>query len=77
MVIPSFLQCKNHMVFLCHTGESFDILVADLDIGKTDVLAGKLFKALPAAVYFGLPAFLDFLQELFGDLFNLDWLHQQ
>ena len=31
----SFLQCKIHMVFLCYTGESLDILVADLDIGKT------------------------------------------
>ena len=53
------------MVFLRHTGESLDILVTDLDIGKTGVLAGKLFKTLPAAVDFGLLAFLDFLQELF------------
>ena len=42
------LQGKIHMVFLRHTGESLDILVTDLDIGKTGVLAGKLFKALPA-----------------------------
>ena len=60
-----FLQGKIHMVFLRHTGESLDILVTDLDIGKTGVLVGKLFKALPAAVDFGLLAFLDFLQELF------------
>ena len=36
------------MIFLRYTGESLDILVTDLDIGKTGVLAGKLFKALPA-----------------------------
>ena len=34
------------------------------------VLAGKLFKALPAAVDFGLLVFLDFLQELFDGLFK-------
>ena len=51
-------------------GESLDILVTDLNIGKTGVLAGKLFKALPAAVDFGLLAFLDFLQELFDGLFK-------
>lgn len=58
------------MVFLRHTGESLDILVTDLDIGKAGVLAGKLFKTLPAAVDFGLLAFLDFLQELFDGLFK-------
>ena len=47
------LQGKIHMVFLRHMGESLDILVTDLDIGKTGVLAGKLFKTLPAAVDFG------------------------
>ena len=65
-----FLQGKIHMVFLRHTGESLDILVTDLNIGKTGVLAGKLFKALPAAVDFWLLAFLDFLQELFDGLFK-------
>ena len=64
------LQGKIHMVFLRHTGEGLDILVTDLDIGKTGVLAGKLFKTLPAAVDFGLLAFLDFLQELFDGLFK-------
>ena len=58
------------MVFLRHTGESLDILVTDLDIGKTGVLAGKLFKALPAAVDFWLLAFLNFLQEFFNGLFK-------
>ena len=58
------------MVFLRHTGESLDIFVADLDIGKTGVLAGKLFKALPATVDFGLLAFLNFLQEFFDGLFK-------
>ena len=58
------------MVFLRHTGESLDILVTDLDIDKTGVLAGKLFKTLSAAVDFGLLAFLDFLQELFDGLFK-------
>ena len=51
-------------------GESLDILVTDLDIGKTGVLAGKLFNALSAAVDFGLLAFLDFLQELFDGFFK-------
>ena len=47
-----------------------DSLVTDLDIGKTGVLAGKLFKTLPAAVDFGFLAFLDFLQELFDGFFK-------
>ena len=64
------LQGKIHMVFLRHTGESLDILVTDLDIGKTGVLDGKLFKALPAAVDFWLLAFPDFHQELFDGLFK-------
>ena len=55
-----FLQGKIHMVFLRHMGESLDILVTDLDIGKTCVLAGKLFKALPAAVDFLASGFSGF-----------------
>ena len=55
-----FLQGKIHMIFLRYTGESLDILVTDLDIGKAGVLAGKLFKTLPAAVDFGRLVFLDF-----------------
>ena len=51
-------------------GKGLDIFVADLDIGKPCVLGGQLFEGLLSPVYFRLPAFLDFLQELLHRLFK-------
>ena len=36
------LQGEIHMILFRHMGKSLDILVADLDIGETGVLSGKL-----------------------------------
>ena len=78
-----FLQGKIHMPYFFATREKALIFLSLISIlATTGVLAGKLFKALPAAVQiFGLLAFLDFLQELFDGLFqrpaHLAWLRQQ